>query len=66
MLLVVCLKTRVFMGSYVRREGGRLLCYWHRVLLAPSCVQRVRERVVTVYSGFIECMGGGTDRSVFS
>ena len=65
MLPVVCLETRVFMGSYVGREGGRLVCYGHRVLLAPSCVQRVRERVATVYSGFIKGMGGGTDRSVF-
>ena len=66
MLPVVCLETRVFMGSYVGREGGRLVCYWHRVLLAPSCVQRVRERVATVCSDFIECIGRGTDRFVLS
>ena len=42
------------------------MCYWHRVLLAPSCVQRVRERVATVYSSFIGCMGGGYRQLVFS
>ena len=66
MLPVVCLETRVFMGSYVGREGGRLVCYWHRVLLAPSCVPRVRERVATVYIGFIVCMGGDYRQFVFS
>ena len=66
MLPVVCLETRVFMGSYVGREGERLVCYWHRVLLAPSCVQRVRERVVTVYSSFIGCMGSGYRQLMFS
>ena len=66
MLPVVCLETLVFIGSYVGRKGGRLVCYWHRVLLAPSGVKRVRERVATVYIGFIGCMGGGTERSVFS
>ena len=40
-------------------RGARLVCYWHRVLLVPVCVQRVRERVATVYSSFIGCMGGG-------
>ena len=58
MLPVVCLETRVFMGSYVGREGGRLVCYGNRVLLARSCVQRVRGHVVTVCSDFIGCMGG--------
>ena len=42
------------------------MCYWHRVLLAPSCVQRVRERVATVYSSFIGCMGGEYRQLVFS
>ena len=52
-------ETRVFGDPCVGREGERLVCYWHRVLLASSCVQRVRERVATVYSSFIGCMGGG-------
>ena len=41
------------------------MCYWHRVLLAPACVQRVRERVAIVYSSFIGRMGGGYRRLVF-
>ena len=35
------------------------------MLLARSCVQRVRERVATVYSSFIGCMGGGYRRVEF-
>ena len=65
MLLVVCLGARVFTGSYVGRVGGRLVCYWHRVLLVPVCPQRVRERVAIVYSSFIGRMGGGYRRLVF-
>ena len=52
-------ETRVFGDLCVGREGDRLVCYRNRVLLARSCVQRVRESVATVYSSFIECMGGG-------
>ena len=66
MLPVMCLETCVFMGSYVRREGGRPVCYWHHVLLALSCVKCVCERVATVYSSFNGCMGRGTERSVLS
>ena len=42
------------------------MCYWHRVLLVPMCVQRVRERVATVYIGFIGSMGGEYRQLVFS
>ena len=59
-------ETRVFGDPCVEREGGRLVCYRNRVLLARSCVQRVRECVTIVCSDFIECMGRGTDRSVLS
>ena len=44
---------------YVGGGKGRLVCYGNRVLLACSCVQRVRGHVVTVYSDFIGCVGGG-------
>ena len=47
------------------REGERLVCYGNRVLLARSCVQRVREHVVTVCSDFIGCLGGGYHSVVF-
>ena len=50
----VCLR-----DPYVGGEGERLVCYGNRVLLARSCVQRVREHVVTVCIDFIGCMGGG-------
>ena len=59
-------ETRVFGDPCVGGEGEGLVCYRNRVLLARSCVQRVRECVATVCSDFIECMGGGTERSVFS
>ena len=52
-------ETRVFGDPCVRRAGEGLVCYRNRVLLARSCVQRVREHVVTVCSDFIGCMGGG-------
>ena len=58
-------ETRVFGDPCVRRAGEGLVCYRNRVLLARSCVQRVREHVVTVYSSFIGCMGGGYLRVVF-
>ena len=45
--------------------GERLVCYGNRVLLARSCVQRVRECVTIVCSDFIECMGGMYHRVVF-
>ena len=51
-------ETRVFGDPCVEGEGGRLVCYGNRVLLARSCVQRVRGHVVTVCSDFIGCMGG--------
>ena len=59
-------ETRVFRGLCVGREGERLVCFRNRVLLARSCVQRVRECVTIVCNDFIECMGRGTDRSVLS
>ena len=58
-------ETRVFGDPCVGREGDRLVCYRNRVLLARSCVRRVRERVTTVCSDFIGCMGGGYLRVVF-
>ena len=59
-------ETRVFGDSCVGRGEERLVCYGNRVLLARSCVQRVREHVATVYSSFIECTDGGTERFAFS
>ena len=47
-------------------EGEGLVCYGNRVLLARSCVQRVRGHVVTVCSDFIGCMGGEYRQFVFS
>ena len=59
-------EARVFGDPCVGREGEGLVCYRNRVLLARSCVQRVRECVTIVCSDFIECMGRGTDRFVLS
>ena len=59
-------ETRVFGDPCVGGEGEGLVCYRSRVLLARSCVQRVRECVTIVCNDFIECMGRGTDRSVLS
>jgi hypothetical protein len=56
----VCLR-----DPYVGGEGERLVCYGNRVLLARSCVRRVRERVTTVCSEVIGCMGGGYLRVLF-
>ena len=58
-------QTRVFGDLCVGGEGERLVCYGNRVLLARSCVRRVREHVTTVCSDFIGCMGGGYLRVVF-
>ena len=58
-------ETRMFRDLCVGREGERPVCYRNRVLLARSCVQRVREHVVTVCSDFIGCMGGGYHSVVF-
>ena len=58
-------ETRVFGDPCVGGEGEGLVCYRSRVLLARSCVQRVRGHVVTVCSDFIGCMGGGYLRVVF-
>ena len=58
-------ETRVFGDPCVRRAGEGLVCYRNRVLLARSCVQRVRECVTIVCSDFIECMGGMYHRVVF-
>ena len=57
--------TCVFGDLCVGREGDRLVCYRNRVLLARSCVPRVRECVTIVCSDFIECMGGMYHRVVF-
>ena len=59
-------ETRVFKRPVCWEGGERLVCYGNRVLLARSCVQRVRECVTIVCSDFIECMGRGTDRFVLS
>ena len=56
-------ETRVFKRPVC--WGERLVCYGNRVLLACSCVRRVREHVTTVCSDFIGCMGGGYLRVVF-
>ena len=58
-------ETRVFERPVCWGEGERLVCHGNRVLLARSCVQRVREHVVTVCSDFIGCMGGGYHSVVF-
>ena len=58
-------ETRVFERPVCWGEGERLVCYGNRVLLARSCVRRVREHVTTVCSDFIGCMGGGYLRVVF-
>ena len=58
-------ETRVFRDPCVGMEGESLVCYRNRVLLARSCVQRVRECVTIVCSDFIECMGGITVESCF-
>ena len=59
-------ETRVFGDPCVGREGERLVCYRNRVLLARSCVQRVRERVAIVYSSLLGIWAVGTVGSCFS
>ena len=59
-------ETRVFGDPCVGREGERLVCYRNRVLLARSCVQRVRECVTVVCSDLLSVWAAGTVRSLLS